>query len=285
MLLKTLNAGLISLIAILSLMGCNSDHLQKEFFRQPPETRLARFRQCSLEDQYKIFRYGNDMVEPPVFGLANPIAELGAQVVPFLLGHLKSEGDDASVRDIMLIFSVMAVSKAYDVKADAALMKTLDAAVAGMRDKGWQDTCAAMLKRIKDSKVSVSFKYDPFGRRIYKSSSSATSVSAYDGEDVVEETVATGTVVARYSQGPKVDEPLATLRSGATSYYQADGLGSILSLSNGSGALAQTYTFDSFGKQTATTGSQPTHSSTLDDKLALLCLKPPTARAARSTSS
>lgn len=40
-----------------------------------------------------------------------------------------------------------------------------------------------------------------------------------------------------------------------TSYYQADGLGSVTSLSNGTGALAQTYTFDSFGKQTASSGS------------------------------
>ena len=45
------------------------------------------------------------------------------------------------------------------------------------------------------------------------------------------------------------------LRSSTTSCYQEDGLGSVTSLSNGSGALAQTYTFDSFGKQTASTGS------------------------------
>src|SRR5579859_118482 len=45
------------------------------------------------------------------------------------------------------------------------------------------------------------------------------------------------------------------LRSGATSYYQADGLGSVTSLSNTAGALAQTYTFDSFGNQTASNGS------------------------------
>ena len=32
----------------------------------------------------------------------------------------------------------------------------------------------------------VSFKYDPFGRRIYKSSSNATSVFAYDGDNLIE---------------------------------------------------------------------------------------------------
>ncbi len=45
------------------------------------------------------------------------------------------------------------------------------------------------------------------------------------------------------------------LRSSTTSYYEADGLGSVTSLSNAAGALAQTYTFDSFGKQTASSGS------------------------------
>jgi len=45
------------------------------------------------------------------------------------------------------------------------------------------------------------------------------------------------------------------LRSSTTSYYEADGLGSVTSLSGGAGALAQTYTFDSFGKQTAASGS------------------------------
>src|SRR5437660_10045529 len=102
---------------------------------------------------------------------------------------------------------------------------------------------------------TVTFKYDPFGRRIYKSSSSGTSIFAYDGDNLIEETNSSGAAVARYSQTQNIDEPLAMLRSGATSYYHADGLGSISSLSNAAGALAQSYTYDSFGNVTATTGS------------------------------
>jgi len=101
----------------------------------------------------------------------------------------------------------------------------------------------------------VSFKYDPFGRRIYKSSSSGTSVYAYDGSDIVEETNSSGSVVARYAQGENIDEPLAMLLAGTASYYHADGLGSVTSLSNSAGALAQTYGYDSFGKQLSSTGS------------------------------
>jgi RHS repeat-associated protein len=102
---------------------------------------------------------------------------------------------------------------------------------------------------------TVSFKYDPFGRRIYKSSSSGTSIFAYDGNNLIEEVNSSGGVVARYAQTTNIDEPLAMSRAGATSYYDADGLGSITSLSNGAGSLAQTYTYDSFGKITASTGS------------------------------
>ena len=102
---------------------------------------------------------------------------------------------------------------------------------------------------------TVTFKYDPFGRRIYKSSSSGLSIYAYDGDNLIEETNSSGTAVARYSQGLNIDEPLAMLRSATTSYYQADGLGSLTSLSNTSGALANTYTYDSFGNQIASTGS------------------------------
>ena len=102
---------------------------------------------------------------------------------------------------------------------------------------------------------SVSYAYDPFGRRIYKSSASGTSSYVYDGDDLTEETNAAGAVVARYARTELIDEPLAMLRSGTTSYYEQDGNNSVTSLSNTAGALAQSYTFDSFGNETASSGS------------------------------
>ena len=77
----------------------------------------------------------------------------------------------------------------------------------------------------------------------------------YDGYNVIEEVDNGGNVLARYTQGSHVDEWLAELRSGTTSYYERDGLGSITSLSNSSGALANTYTYDAFGELTASTGT------------------------------
>src|SRR5215470_3214689 len=66
---------------------------------------------------------------------------------------------------------------------------------------------------------TVSFSYDPFGRRIKKTSSAGTSIFAYDDKNLIEEVNSAGSSVARYTQGENIDEPLAMLRSGTTSYY------------------------------------------------------------------
>ena len=64
-----------------------------------------------------------------------------------------------------------------------------------------------------------------------------------------------GTRSPANTHGTVIDETLSMLRGGTTSYDLADGLGSITSLSNAPGALANTYTYDSFGKLTASTGT------------------------------
>ncbi|HVO79157.1 MAG TPA: RHS repeat-associated core domain-containing protein [Terriglobales bacterium] len=102
---------------------------------------------------------------------------------------------------------------------------------------------------------TVSFKYDPFGRRVQKSGPGGTVNYLYDGPNAIEEVDSAGNVLARYTQAPRVDRLLSMLRAGITSYYEQDGVNSVTSLSNSAGALAQTYTFDSFGKQTASSGS------------------------------
>jgi RHS repeat-associated protein len=84
---------------------------------------------------------------------------------------------------------------------------------------------------------------------------SGPSVYLYDGARLIEEADGSGNILARYAHSTEVDEPLSMLRGTVASYYQNDGIGSITSLSNQTAVLAGTYTFDSFGKLTASTGS------------------------------
>jgi len=102
---------------------------------------------------------------------------------------------------------------------------------------------------------TVTFKYDPLGRRIQKSSTAGTTNYAYDGDNVVEQISSTGTAGLRYTQGLGIDEPLAMYRSGVASYYHADGLGSIVALTNSTGFPSSAYLYDSFGNLVASAGN------------------------------
>jgi len=66
---------------------------------------------------------------------------------------------------------------------------------------------------------------------------------------------ASGTVLASHTQGSGIDEPLASVSGAGTAFYEADGLGSVSSLSSASG-ITDTYTYKPFGITTAT-GSNP----------------------------
>lgn len=102
---------------------------------------------------------------------------------------------------------------------------------------------------------TTTFKYDPFGRRIQKSGTLGTTNYLYDGLRAIEDADGSGNILARYTAGGGVDEPLAELLSTTASYYEQDASGSVTSLSNPTGGMGNTYTFNSFGRLTASTGT------------------------------
>src|SRR5271169_6476348 len=60
---------------------------------------------------------------------------------------------------------------------------------------------------------TTSFRYDPFGRRIQKSGPLGTTNYLYSGPNVLEELDQSGNVLAKYTQSPGTDQPLAEIRS------------------------------------------------------------------------
>jgi RHS repeat-associated protein len=108
---------------------------------------------------------------------------------------------------------------------------------------------------------TVTFKYDPFGRRVRKQVQGLaphvpfplTTTYTYDGEDIVLQLESNGTTATttKYVHGPGIDEPLAMLRGGASFFYHADGLGSVVAVSNGSKSIVARYGYDAFGMVSA----------------------------------
>lgn len=104
------------------------------------------------------------------------------------------------------------------------------------------------LVQVSKPGITALYKYDPFGRRIEKSVNGILTKYLYDNEDIVLEYDGAGQMVASYTHGPGIDEPLSMERPGQEYYYHQDGLGSVTALTNNSGDLAQRYEYDSYGK-------------------------------------
>ena len=98
----------------------------------------------------------------------------------------------------------------------------------------------------KNSAEVARFSYDPLGRRVEKDAGGVTTTWTYDAAAILRET--SPSVTYKYIQGPGIDEPLAREdTTGAGTYYHADGLGSIVKMTNASGAVVLTRQYDVWG--------------------------------------
>jgi len=91
------------------------------------------------------------------------------------------------------------------------------------------------------------YRYDGLGRRIEKVANGQTKRYIYDGEDILLEYDGTNTLLARYTHGPGIDEPIAVTKGSSTYFYHQDGLGSVTDLTDSAGATAKSYSYDAYG--------------------------------------
>jgi len=76
-------------------------------------------------------------------------------------------------------------------------------------------------------------------------------------EEVTHDSITT-TTETRFIHGPGTDEPLAFVRAGQSYFYHADGLGSIVAITDSTQAIVQKYSYESFVLPTPlTTLQQP----------------------------
>ena len=102
--------------------------------------------------------------------------------------------------------------------------------------------------------ATSTYRYDGLGRRIEKVANGQTKRYIYDGEDILLEYDGTNTLVARYTHGPGIDEPIAVTKGGSTFFYHQDGLGTVTDLTDSAGAIAKSYAYDTYGTIVDQTG-------------------------------
>ncbi len=118
-----------------------------------------------------------------------------------------------------------------------------------------------VIKQEASGTKTITFKYDPFGRRIEKKvegieagiAGTKTYSYVYDNEAIILEYLTktengiSRTETTKYLHGPGIDEPLAIERKGEKYYYHADGLGSITALTDSRQKAMESYIYTSFG--------------------------------------
>ncbi|MHB2026909.1 MAG: RHS repeat-associated core domain-containing protein [Elusimicrobiota bacterium] len=101
--------------------------------------------------------------------------------------------------------------------------------------------------------ITATYKYDALGRRVFKSTGSAASQTyqyVYDNQDIVAILDGNNNLLALFTHGPGIDEPLEIRQgsSGPDYYFHADGLGSIVAVTDGTGNVVERIQYESYGE-------------------------------------
>ena len=133
-----LRAFAIALVSFIMATGCETPTIERSFFREDIMTRNQRLTTYPMLEQWKIFLYGNQIIHPPVTGLAEPLAQQGEPMLRFILKELESSRNDLDYRDSLVVFWLMQQHGIYPVCNDEEVMQKITANQWRIRDSGWR---------------------------------------------------------------------------------------------------------------------------------------------------
>ena len=110
------------------------------------------------------------------------------------------------------------------------------------------DTLNQLVEIVFPDTTTATYRYDILGRRIEKNVNGSITRYVYDGIGILLEYDEGNSLVARYSHGDSIDQPLSMERDGESYFYHADQLGSIRRLTDASGAVVNSYDYDTYGR-------------------------------------
>jgi RHS repeat-associated protein len=176
-------------------------------------------------------------------------------------GHRTSVGGSLARITLPTALGSATYNAASRITAWDALSPTYDNAGQMTSDGTYTYTWNARgeLTQVKQGAATIAtYAYDAFGRRTNKTISGTTTRFAYDGTNLIQEQDGAGTPIANMLTGG-VDEVFSRTDSAGSRYFLSDAIGSTVGLTDGSGAIATSYTYEPFGK-TTTTGATSANS-------------------------
>jgi len=91
---------------------------------------------------------------------------------------------------------------------------------------------------------TLDFTYDGLGRRVSKTEDGVIQKYLYDGDDIIAILDESNNIVATLVYADKVDMPLSITNKNGTYYYHHDYQGSIVALTDSSGTVVESFTYD-----------------------------------------
>ena len=134
-------------LTLLLLFSCSGKSLESEFFKWE-DFDYSKLEGYSLEDQYKIFLYGNQEIHPALTELANPIAKRGKSALDYVLEKIRESNNDLDFRDSLVIFRAMEKGGYYSVCDDSFALAEIKANENKIKKLEWQKVYHEMFERL-----------------------------------------------------------------------------------------------------------------------------------------
>ena len=132
------------------LVSCNEKSIEAEFFYNERNriNREVELEKYPLEQQYRIFKYGNQVIHPPQKSLARVVAKRGKPALDYVLEQVRNHQDDLDIRDSMVIFTALERGGYYSVCEDAQVMEEIKANENKIQHAGWREVYHQMLETL-----------------------------------------------------------------------------------------------------------------------------------------
>lgn len=140
----TMWRALLCCLLMVVSTSCRAGSVEKQFFRGDIPTRMERLETYPLEQQWRIFLYGNQVIHPPTTGLALPIAKQGKPALDYILQQLEHPKHELDFRDSMVVFERMQQGGYYDVCGASTAMEAIRRNENRISHAGWRDVYRQM---------------------------------------------------------------------------------------------------------------------------------------------
>ncbi len=118
--------------------SCRTEFVEKQFFSGDIPTRMERLEAYPLDQQWRIFLYGNQVIHPSIKSMALPIAKKGKLALDYILQELKHSRNEPDYRDSLVVFERMQQGGYYDICSDGAAMTEIIANKDKITHLGWR---------------------------------------------------------------------------------------------------------------------------------------------------